>query len=761
MKGVVQGVGFRPFVYRLAMEGGLAGTVRNTSGSVDIEVEGEEDRVAEFRRDLVEKLPPLARITDLAVEPMPPNGATRFEILESETRLGQFQLVSPDIATCPDCRGELFEPADRRHGYPFTNCTNCGPRFTIIRDIPYDRPLTTMREFPMCAQCRSEYTDPLDRRFHAQPNACPVCGPRLSLLAPSGEAVPAGDPLLATAAALLAGNIMAIKGLGGFHLACDATRDEPVELLRRRKGRGGKPFALMMPDLDTVRRYCEVDAAEAEVMASPSCPIVLLRRRDGNGAAGSAGDVVPRLAQGIAPGLTRLGVMLPYTPLHHLLMARVGRPLVMTSANLSEEPIVTGNAEGVSRLAGIADLLLVHDREILTRCDDSVVVVEDSAAVPLRRARGLAPYPVRLGTPVRSVLACGGEEKNTFCLTRDREAFLSQHIGDLENAETLAHFESTVTLFQRLFRVEPEVIACDLHPEYLSTKYAHELAQRTGLPQIPVQHHHAHVASCLADNDVDGKVIGVAFDGTGYGTDGTIWGGEFLVADARSFERLAWLEPVRMPGGAAAIRKPWRMALSHLAGVSRGRESFTQSGFVPGTDKELEILSHQLTSGLNSPMTSSAGRLFDAVSATLGICSEIRYEAQAAILLEEAALRADPTDDKVYPVAGTCGGPVLLGPMWAALVEDVLEGCPPEVTAIRFHRSMAALVAETCAAIRTQTGLSRVALSGGVFQNRLLTGLVVPLLRERGFEVLRHRRVPCNDGGLSLGQAVIADASWR
>ncbi len=752
VKGVVQGVGFRPFVFRLAQEGGLSGSVRNTSGSVDIEVEGAADKVAEFRRDLVAKLPPLASITDLMVATVPVTGETGFLILESRAQAGQFQLVSPDIATCADCRRELFDPADRRFGYPFTNCTNCGPRFTIIRDIPYDRPLTTMRPFPMCPECQAEYGNPLDRRFHAQPNACPVCGPKLTLLAPTGERLEAPDPLLAAAAALLSGSIVALKGLGGFHLACDATRDAPVELLRRRKGRGGKPFALMMPDLETVRRFCFVSEAEAEVMQSPACPIVLLRRTTGGGAV--------ELAGGIAPGLSRLGVMLPYTPLHHLLMAQVARPLVMTSANLSEEPIVTDNADGVARLHAIADLMLVHDREILTRCDDSVVIVDDKGMVPVRRARGLAPYPIRLARPVRSVLACGGEEKSTFCLTRDREAFVSQHIGDLENAETLAHFEATAELFRRLFRVAPELLACDMHPEYLSTKYARELAERSALPLVEVQHHHAHIASCLADNDADGPVIGVAFDGTGYGTDGTIWGGEFLVVDPSSFERVAWLEPVRLPGGAASIRRPWRMAVSHLLKVPLWKEAFARRGVVPATDRELQVLVQQISSGLNSPMTSSAGRLFDAASAALGICLEVRYEAQAAIELEEAALRADPADERSYAVEGRCG-PIELGTLWGALVQDILSEVSTETIALRFHRSVADLVASTCAAVRANTGLSRVALSGGVFQNRLLTGLVVPRLSALGFEVLRHRRVPCNDGGLSLGQAVIADALRR
>ncbi|MBM4356453.1 MAG: carbamoyltransferase HypF, partial [Deltaproteobacteria bacterium] len=515
-------------------------------------------------------------------------------------------------------------------------------------------------------------------------------------------------------------------------------------LLRTRKGRGGKPFALMMPDLDTIRRHCFVDGAEAETLSSPASPIVLLRRRSGPDS--------PRLADGIAPGLSRLGVMLPYTPLHHLLMARVARPLVMTSANLSEEPIVTDNSDAVGRLGRIADLLMIHDRDILTRCDDSVLAVDPTGAVPVRRARGYAPFPVRLEHPVGSVLACGAEEKNTFCLARDRDAFLSQHIGDLENAETLAHFERTITLMRRLFRFEPDVLACDMHPEYLSTKYALALADDTGLPLVQVQHHHAHVAACLADNDVRGPVIGVALDGTGYGTDGTIWGGEFLAADARSFERLAWLEPVRMPGGAAAIRRPWRMAVAHLrtfvpellgvASEAEGRAAtpallenpgrFAEQGDLRRTglasipQREVQVVLRQLETGLNSPFTSSAGRLFDAVSAVLGICAEIRYEAQAAIELEEAALRADPTDVVVYPVEGACDGPVKLGPLWAALADDLRKGAPTERIALRFHRSVAVAVVRTCVAIRSRTDLGRVALSGGVFQNRLLMTLLDP-----------------------------------
>ena len=751
--GVVQGVGFRPFVYRLAHEHSLVGWVRNTSGNVEIEIEGTEKSIDGFLAGLKTKAPPMARIEEIATVPLPPKGYTSFEIRKSHAEEGKYQLVSPDIATCQACQREIFSPGDRRYHYPFTNCTNCGPRFTIIEDIPYDRPRTTMRRFKMCPECQREYDDPLDRRFHAQPNACPECGPSLELVDNQGSPIKCSDIIQTVGELLKEGKILAIKGLGGFHLACDATNGEAVKVLRDRKRRPSKPLAVMMTSLEETRQHCFVSAEEEKLLLSPQCPIVLLRWKHESS-----------VSHEVAPRLKYLGVMLPYTPLHHLLLREANLPLVMTSGNLSEEPIARDNDEALRRLGNIADYFLLHNRDIYAKYDDSVYIVEQGTPRAMRRARGYAPYPIFLPFKARQVLACGAEEKNTYCLTKDQHAFLSQHIGDMENEETLEHFENTIELYQRLFRIQPEIIAYDLHPEYLSTKYALELKAQggQGLRFVPVQHHHAHLVSCLVENNVQQPAIGVAFDGTGYGSDGTIWGGEFLVADWKRFERAGHLEYVPLPGGAAAISKPYRMALSYLYTLLRQDISLEGLPILSQLNPdELSIIKRQLERRLNSPLTSSAGRLFDAVSAIAGVCGTVDYEAQAAIELEMLAPdEVGKLDSNLYPfsIVKAEGCKVaMLGELISAVAGEVKNRVPVPIISARFHRTMAQIIVQMCQLIAKETKINLVALSGGVFQNRLLSMLTTEALQGEGFQVLTHRLVPCNDGGISLGQAVIAN----
>jgi len=747
VRGVVQGVGFRPFVYRLAHQYRLKGRVRNTSGSVDIEVEGAEKAVRNFISDLQGKAPPVARIESVDATFHPPRGYTEFRIEPSLSRPGQYQLVSPDIATCADCQKEIFSQSDRRFRYPFTNCTNCGPRFTIIEDIPYDRPKTTMRKFKMCPQCQREYDDPLDRRFHAQPNACPDCGPSLELVDSQGRAVASKDVIKKAGNLLKEGKILAVKGLGGFQLACDATSQQAVNTLRDRKRRPSKPLAVMVSTIKEIGKRCLVSDEERKLLQSPQCPIVLLRWKQSSDIAGA-----------VAPGLKYLGVMLPYTPLHHLLLKEVGLPLVMTSGNLSEEPIAGDNGEALRRLKGIADYFLMHNRDIYARYDDSVYMVEDGEAQAIRRARGYAPYPVFLPFKAKQILACGAEDKNTFCLTRDEHAFLSQHIGDMENEETLEHFENTIELYKKLFRIEPEIIAYDMHPDYLATKYAVDTGASASLKLVPVQHHHAHIVSCLAENGVKERVIGVALDGTGYGSDGTIWGGEFLLADYKDFKRVGHFEYVPLPGGVAAIKKPYRMALSYLytlLGEDFDLAGLPLAGIKPA---EIEVIKQQLKRKINSPLTSSAGRLFDAVSALVGVRGEIDYEAQAAIELE--MLAPDKMKAGVYPFSIEEEGGmrvVKLKGLLLGIVEDIQDKVPVPEISLKFHYTVAEIVAGMCKLIARESSIKRVALSGGVFQNRLLSKLATAALKREGFEVLTHRLVPANDGGISLGQAVVAN----
>ncbi len=750
VRGVVQGVGFRPFIYQLASRHNLSGWVCNTSEDVKIEIEGENKDLDRFVQSLEKEAPPVARIENVTVTRGKPAGYDRFEIRHSVAEEGKYQLVSPDIATCPDCLREIFDPVDRRYLYPFTNCTNCGPRFTIITDIPYDRPNTTMQKFEMCPDCRREYENPLDRRFHAQPNACPVCGPRLELVGADGKAVACDDTIDKTVELLKVGKIIAVKGLGGFLLACDATSGEAVSRLRRRKNRPSKPLAIMVSSLDEARRYCHINNKEAELLASAGSPIVLVKWK----------ERTPIVSE-IAPGLKYLGVMLPYTPLHHILMRKAGLPLVMTSGNLSEEPIARDNDEAVRRLSGIADYFLEHNRDIYSRYDDSVMIVENEIPRFTRRARGYAPYPVRLNGPARQILGCGAEEKNTFCLTRDNFAFVSQHIGDMENVETLEHFTNTIELYRQLFRIEPEIVACDLHPEYLPTKYAKELAAvDKNLELVPVQHHHAHIASCLTDNGAEGPVIGVSFDGTGYGTDGHIWGGEFMVADFKGFTRKAHLEYLPLPGGAAAIKKPYRTATGYL--YTLGIDADEKLPFLKNIDSsEIDIIKRQVDKVINTPLTSSMGRLFDAVAALTDIRGVVEYEAQAAIDLETYATEAtDETGSYPFGVAEENDVKIItVLDMFNNIIDDMHHHTSKSVIASRFHNTVTEMILRLCQSISTETGLKKAALSGGVFQNRLLLRKAIASLESDGFEVYTHRQVPCNDGGISLGQVVIANFS--
>jgi len=754
VSGVVQGVGFRPFVYRLAHTHGLHGSVRNTSGEVEIEIEGEPTAIDLFIRDLTVHSPPLARIAAVQAFFFPPLGiASGFAILESLEQPDRYQPISPDIATCDLCRAEIFNHENHRYGYPFTNCTNCGPRFTIIDKLPYDRPHTTMAPFPLCGACEAEYRNPLDRRFHAQPNACPVCGPQLQLTDNQGRPLAAVSAIAVAADLLRQGHIIAVKGLGGFQLACDATNATAVRLLRERKKRPAKPFAVMVAGLAAVEEHCLLSAAEAQLLASPEAPIVLLRWR----------HLSSPVAGAVAPGLRYLGLLLPYTPLHHLLLAAARRPLIMTSGNISGEPIARDNGEALEKLAGIADYFLLHDRDIRSRYDDSVFMVAATGPQPIRRARGYAPAPIALPFPAGQILACGAEEKSTFCLTRDCQALLSQHIGDLENANNLDLYEKNIHLYMKLFRIEPQIIAHDLHPDYLSTRFAQDLGRRTGAELNPVQHHHAHILSCLADNGwPGGKVIGVAFDGTGYGPDGTIWGGEFLVADSREYERVAHLECVPLPGGAAAIRRPYRAALGYLFALLGPDCSIAGLPIAGVSESEQEIIVKQIAGRINAPLTSSAGRLFDSVAALLGLRSEIEYEAQAAIDLQMAA-EASRTAVAPYPfhLENGCIKMIRLQELLAALVADIRAGADRRVTARRFHVTMAEIIAQVCGELAAATSIRTVALSGGVFQNRLLLKLTLAALAESGLTVLTHRQVPCNDGGLALGQAVAAHNMLR
>lgn len=841
VQGVVQGVGFRPFVYGLATRHALAGFVSNNSDGVHIEVEGPREVLERFRAALESDAPPLAHVDSVVVEIMTTADEVgsaeveqsaggfkpRFTIHESEAVAGPTTSVSPDVATCADCLRELFDPRDRRYRYPFINCMNCGPRYTIIRDIPYDRPFTTMAAFPMCAACDAEYHDPANRRFHAQPNACPECGPQVwvhqnvrgDCASSRGATLPnvvteVGEAALrAVCAALAQGRIVAIKGIGGFHLACDATDTTAVEELRRRKGRGDKPFGLMARDLDQVSAFAEVSEEEAALLQSKERPIVLLRRK-----------AESPLSERVAPGTALAGFMLPYSTLHSIILndpALTGRPLVMTSGNLSDEPIARTNEEALARLSRMADLFLLHNRDIHVVCDDSVVRVHAAHELPMRRSRGYAPLPVRLPREVETVLAVGAELKSTFCLTKGNYAYVSPHIGDMENLETLEAMERGLAHFRALFRCEPIKVVCDLHPGYLSTKWAKAFAEKNGLPLLQVQHHYAHVASLMAEHgfgwtplyqaerdrsepnrachdrperdksehDTSAAILGVSFDGTGFGTDGAIWGGEVMIADYRSFQRVARLKYVPLPGGDAAVKRPYRMALAHLmaAGIDWD-EDLPCVAAAPADERR--VLQRQIETGLNCVATSSMGRLFDAVASLVGVCHVSSYEAQAAIELEMAGgaaggdgFRFELVESGIQGIAGA-GDPAAIAraentreihrstiyrqcelvidpaPVLRSLVADVRAGVSLPEIAARFHAGVAGMIAEVCSGLRSTGAPEVVGLTGGVFQNVRLLGETKERLEREGFRVLTHRVVPPNDGGLALGQALVGACSF-
>lgn len=740
VRGVVQGVGFRPFVHALARRLDLAGFVGNDGAGVFVEVEGDAAAVEAFVRLVRDEAPPLAVVDSVASAPVEPRGEAGFGIVASEGRAtpGAPALVPPDVAMCADCRRELFDPADRRYRHPFITCTNCGPRFTIVTGLPYDRPRTTMAGFPLCDACAAEYHDPTDRRFHAQPIACPDCGPRLRL--PGHE----GDPVAGAQAVLRAGLVVAVKGVGGFHLACDARDDGAVTRLRARKGRAAKPFAVMARDLDTVRTFAEVDDAEAALLAGPQHPIVLLRARGDHPLAGR-----------VAPGNGRVGVMLPYSPLHALLLDGPGAPdvLVMTSGNRADEPIAVDDDEALERLAGLADAFLLHDRPIARPCDDSVVRVVAGRELPVRRSRGWAPHPVTLPYEVVPTLAVGGEIKTTFALAAGRHVWLSQHLGDMGNLETLRAFERSLASLRSLYGVDPVVVAADAHPGYLTGHWAERRAAATGAALVRVQHHHAHAAALHAEHGLapDEALLAVTFDGTGYGDDGAIWGGEVLRATARSAERVAHLAASLLPGGDAAVRHPGRVALAGLRAA--GLPWSADLPVVRATpERDRGLLATQLARGVACVPTTSMGRLFDAVAALLGVCTEAGYEAQAAIELEA---RCRPGERGAYPFALVGTGPVRIdpAPLWRALVHDLRAGVDVGVMATRFHRGVAALVVRLAG--RLADG-APVGLTGGVFQNAFLLEATAEALEAAGHRVLTHRLVPPNDGGLALGQAVVA-----
>lgn len=768
--GIVQGVGFRPFVFTQAVQKGLTGWVCNTSAGVDIEVNGEPVSISSFIQSLKSDAPPLSRIDSLEVQEIPITPYDTFEIVASKSVSNAFQPISPDIGICPDCLNELFDPRDRRYRYPFINCTNCGPRLTIIEDIPYDRQKTTMRDFVMCPDCQAEYDDPTNRRFHAQPIACPVCGPQVWLEYPLHERqtcnqVSHGDDAIREVQKLLlSGKIVAIKGLGGFHLACDATNPKAVAELRRRKLRVDKPFALMMADTAMVEEHCLVTEVDRELLESSQRPIVLLPRKD-----------TSTIAADVAPKQNTLGVMLPYTPLHYLLFAPrdnskistrrlksyIIPPLVMTSGNISEEPIAIDNEEALERLSSLADAYLLHDRPIRTRCDDSVVRTFNDETFPLRRSRGYAPFPVYLVAKAPPLIASGGELKNVFCITRDRYAFLSHHIGDMENVQTFQSFLDGITHYESLFRVKPEAIAYDLHPNYLATRYAIERAEREDLPSFGVQHHHAHIASCMAEHSLPAgqPVIGVAFDGTGYGEDGSIWGGEFLLADYACYKRISHLKYVPLPGGDASIRKPARIALAYLwaSGLEWDSELAPVAALCA---EERSIIKSQLKFKINTPLTSSMGRFFDAIASLCGIRQVINYEGQAAIEFEALA---DPNEIGEYGFtlepdhnSSSETSQIDAASLLKGVIADLNNGVTQAIISARFHNTLARMVYVVSDQIRKDKGVDQVVLSGGVWQNLTLLHRTYNLLTSENFKVYVHHQVPTNDGGLALGQAVVA-----
>jgi hydrogenase maturation protein HypF len=742
VRGIVQGVGFRPFVYNLATRLRLHGFVRNQTGTLLIEIEGEPSSLEQFLANLADRPPPLAHIEHVSWEPRPVRGENDFRIEASEADSASPVFISPDVATCPDCLAELLGRRDRRHGYPFLNCTNCGPRLTIITGAPYDRPRTTMAGFSMCEACRDEYEDPANRRFHAQPTACAACGPILTLLDAAGRPIATDNPLAVFGASLCRGRIGALKGLGGYHLACDARDPSAVAELRRRKHRDEKPFAIMVPDVAAAEALAEVGPAERALLTSPRCPIVLLRKRHGGA-----------VAEAVAPRNPYLGVMLPYTPLHHLLVRAVNRhPLVMTSGNRSDEPIAYRDENALEQLAGIADLFLVHNRPIHVRCDDSVTRVIDGVEMPLRRSRGYAPWPIELPFECpQPILAVGGQLKGTFALGRGRQALVSHHMGDLDHYEAFRAFEKDVALYERLFGVEPRAIVHDLHPDYVTSACARSRANHAGIALLTAQHHHAHMASCMAEHGLTEPVIGVSFDGTGYGPDGTVWGGEFLVGGYADCRRAAHLRCVGMPGGEQAIHQPWRMAIAQMRDAGAELPAL-RARLLP---VELRSVERMLERGFNTPLTSSAGRLFDAVAALAAVRDRVSYEGQAAVELEWLASEVAPDGAYPFELRQTDAAPLVVDtrPLIRAIVADSASAAK---IARRFHSTVVEIIVAVCQRLCESTGLTAVVLSGGVFLNAILTREVTARLGADAFRVYRHRLVPPNDGGLSLGQLAIA-----
>ena len=755
VRGVVQGVGFRPFIYRLATEEGLAGFIGNDTGGVTLEIEGPPEKLETFRRRLKDEAPPLSRIDSVVAKSIPPKREVEFCIVLSDASGKVSTGIPADAATCADCLRELLDPKDRRYRYPFLNCTNCGPRFTITRRIPYDRPQTSMARFKMCAECQAEYDDPTNRRFHAQPNACPVCGPRAWMVGPEGLEILSDDPITGAIDRLMAGEIMAIKGIGGFHLAVDATNEFAVMRLRDRKHRYGKPLAVMARDLEAARELCVLTPQEEDLLVTAARPIVLAPKRTGGG-----------IAPSVAPGIPWLGVFLPYAPLQHLLFADSRVPaLVMTSANLSEEPIAIDNDEALARLRKIADAFLMHDREILQRCDDSVMALVDGAPQLIRRARGFVPLAVPLPFEAPPLLAVGGHLKNVFALARGRFAYQSQHLGDLENITGLDFFRESLAHLMHTFEIEPETVVHDLHPGYLSTNWAMEWATKRGNRVVAVQHHHAHIAGCMAEHGIEGSVIGLSLDGTGYGTDGRIWGGEVLVSRLESFERFAHLDYAPMPGGEAAIREPWRMALGALHAAGFQIESTEILEAVGAKQQDAHVIRRMIERGVNTPLTSSCGRLFDAVAAVVLGRGVVDYEAQAAIELEGLAIDEADELDSGYAFEWLAGdwsahvpGRISAGPLWRAIFEDLHSDVAKPRIAARFHAGVAAAFTRASVEARAATGIGLVALSGGCMHNRRVARLLRAALEAQGFEVYQHKQVSPGDGGLSYGQAVVAAA---
>jgi hydrogenase maturation protein HypF len=749
INGIVQGVGFRPFIYNLAQRHDLKGWVRNSASGVDIEVLGPIETIQEFIKEITDLAPPLSQIDNIDFREIAPEVFNDFKIIHSKNLPSDFIPVSPDTATCQQCLDELFDPNDRRFHYPFINCTNCGPRFTIIKDIPYDRPKTTMANFEMCEKCKQEYENPRDRRFHAQPVACPNCGPQIWLEDSQGQQLAVKDQAMLMARRFLAdGKILAVKGLGGFHLACDATNPQAVDTLRNRKRRSGKPFALMAPNLDIIKQYVEVSETAEKLLKSPQAPIVLMPKIKNR-----------NIADSVAPNQANLGIMLAYTPLHHLLLQEEeGYPpiLVMTSGNLSEEPIIHENQNARDKLSEIADAFLMHDRPIHMRIDDSVYGDVQEKPYPIRRARGFAPNPIRVNHSLPQILAVGPQMKNTFCLTRDKYAFLSHYIGEMENYETYQDYRKAIQHYENLFRITPEVIAYDLHPDYLSTRYALERESLDNLPSHGVQHHHAHLAAAMIENDVDPDcaVAGLIFDGTGYGTDGTIWGGEVLLGNCNSFERILHLKPVPLPGGEASIRKPARMALSTLWAYDLPWKENLAPVRVLSSDERNSLI-RQLENRINCPMTSSMGRLFDAVSALLGVRETITYEAQAAIELEAIANR----DETSYYPWGINNDQINVNATLHAILDDLSKNIPVSTISARFHNTLAQLSLQIALKIKEIHGINQVVLSGGVWQNLTLLRKTLTLFAENQIQSIIHHQMPPNDGCVAFGQAMIA-AYW-